>query len=49
MRPHEHEEDEHDHGEFDPHVWMDPTLVAAWADEIAVVTPRRIHRHQRNS
>jgi len=34
---HEHEEDEHghDHGEFDPHVWMDPTLVAAWAEEIA--------------
>ena len=31
------EEDEHghDHGEFDPHVWMDPTLVAAWAEEIA--------------
>lgn len=43
---HEHDEDEeehdaeegghgHDHGEFDPHVWMDPTLVAAWTEEIA--------------
>ncbi|MDE0227418.1 MAG: metal ABC transporter substrate-binding protein, partial [Spirochaetaceae bacterium] len=38
-----HHEDEHDghahhdHGEFDPHVWMDPTLVARWADEIAEV------------
>ncbi len=34
---HGHEEDEHghDHGEFDPHVWMDPTLVAVWAEEIA--------------
>ena len=27
----------HDHGEFDPHVWMDPTLVAGWAVEIAEV------------
>ena len=37
----EHDEDEHGrghgHGEFDPHVWMDPTLVAGWADEIAEV------------
>ena len=37
----EHEEDDqhagHEHGEFDPHVWMDPTLVAGWADEIAEV------------
>ena len=39
----EHEMDEHDehaghhHGEFDPHVWMDPTLVAGWAVEIAEV------------
>ena len=36
-----HEGDEHDehaghhHGDFDPHVWMDPTLVAGWAVEIA--------------
>ncbi|MDE0449231.1 MAG: metal ABC transporter substrate-binding protein [Spirochaetaceae bacterium] len=41
---HDHDEDEddheghaHHHGEFDPHVWMDPTLVARWADEIAEV------------
>ena len=26
---------DHDHGEFDAHVWMDPTLVAAWTAEIA--------------
>ena len=32
---HGHEEDEHGHGEFDAHVWMDPTLVAAWTEEIA--------------
>ena len=33
----DHDEDEHghDHGDFDPHVWMDPTLVAVWAVEIA--------------
>ncbi len=35
----EHDEEEgghdHHHGEFDPHVWMDPTLVAAWTEEIA--------------
>ena len=35
----EHDDEEgahgHDHGEFDPHVWMDPTLVAVWAEEIA--------------
>ena len=42
----EHEEDEHDehegeghhhHGGLDPHVWMDPTLVAVWATEIMEV------------
>ena len=27
----------HAHGEFDPHMWMDPTLVAVWATEIAEV------------
>ncbi len=32
---HDHDEHGHDHGEFDPHVWMDPTLVTAWAEEIA--------------
>ena len=26
---------EHGHGEFDAHVWMDPTLVAGWTVEIA--------------
>ena len=34
---HGHDEHAHDHGEFDPHVWMDPTLVVAWAEEIAEV------------
>ena len=35
----EHDEDEHEHehahGDFDPHVWMDPTLIAAWTPAIA--------------
>lgn len=26
---------DHDHGDVDPHVWFDPTLVARWADTIA--------------
>ena len=30
-----HDEEDHHHGEFDAHVWMDPTLVARWTDEIA--------------
>lgn len=34
---HGHEEaaEEHHHGEFDAHVWMDPTLVTGWTVEIA--------------
>ncbi len=35
---HEHDEDaahdEHDHGAFDPHTWMSPINVMAWADTI---------------
>ena len=32
---HDEEDGGHDHGEFDAHMWMDPTLVAAWTTEIA--------------
>ena len=36
-----HDEEEqaraHHHGEFDAHVWMDPTMVAGWAAEVAEV------------
>ena len=41
-----HDEDHsgHGHGEFDAHVWMDPTLVAVWttaiAEALAEVDPR---------
>lgn len=37
---HEAEEDEHEHGEFDPHVWWYPLNVAVWADEIAAELAR---------
>ncbi|NNE10807.1 MAG: zinc ABC transporter substrate-binding protein [Ilumatobacter sp.] len=33
--PADHDDDEHDHGGVDPHVWQDPTIVAAVLDEIA--------------
>ncbi|WP_265522053.1 metal ABC transporter substrate-binding protein [Oerskovia flava] len=29
------DEDEHDHGALDPHFWLDPTRLAAVADEVA--------------
>ncbi len=32
---HADEETEHEHGEFDPHVWWNPLNVATWADEVA--------------
>ena len=35
----------HDHGEFDAHVWMDPTLVAAWTTEIAEALAEIDPRH----
>ena len=37
--PSDHDEEEHDHHdlEFDPHVWMDPTLVAGWTSRVAEV------------
>lgn len=30
-----HEHGEHHHGDHDPHVWFDPTLVARWTERIA--------------
>ena len=35
LRMDEGHDDGPGHGEFDAHVWMDPTLVAAWTTEIA--------------
>jgi hypothetical protein len=40
----EHDHEEHAHhedGELDPHVWLDPRLVAAWADTIGRVLGER--------
>ena len=34
---HDDEHEHHHHGDVDPHVWMDPTLVAVWAVEVAEV------------
>ncbi|MFY0546273.1 metal ABC transporter substrate-binding protein [Brevibacillus sp. H7] len=31
---HEEHADEHEHGEFDPHVWLDPTLLKAQAEKV---------------
>lgn len=30
----DHEEDDHDHGDFDPHTWLDPVLVLDTVEEI---------------
>ncbi|MCO5067119.1 MAG: metal ABC transporter substrate-binding protein [Kiritimatiellae bacterium] len=44
--PHEHEHDhEHAHGETDPHVWLDPTWVELWADNIAHALALRDPEH----
>ncbi|MCI4000361.1 zinc ABC transporter substrate-binding protein, partial [Klebsiella pneumoniae] len=32
---HDHEGHHHDHGEFDPHVWNDPVLMSAYAQNVA--------------
>lgn len=40
----DHDED-HDHGEHDPHVWTDPTLVARWTDVIADVLAELAPEH----
>jgi zinc transport system substrate-binding protein len=39
-------EHEHEHGEFDPHVWLDPTLLKAQAEKVktALVQKDQAHR-----
>lgn len=32
---HDHEGHHHDHGEYDPHVWNDPVLMSAYAQNVA--------------
>jgi ABC-type Zn uptake system ZnuABC Zn-binding protein ZnuA len=37
----EHAEDEHDHGDCDPHVWTDPANIVIWANNIAAALAER--------
>ena len=50
---HEHEEAGHDHGDVDPHFWLDPLLMAdladAVADQLAVVDPEGAKRYASNA
>jgi zinc transport system substrate-binding protein len=50
---HEHEEAGHDHGDVDPHFWLDPLLMAdladAVADQLAVVDPEGATRYASNA
>lgn len=38
--------DEHDHGQFDPHVWLDPTLLKAEADKIKAALVQKDKAHE---
>lgn len=46
-------EDKHDHGEFDPHAWLDPTVMIAWghatADALAAGHPAQAALYQRRA
>jgi zinc transport system substrate-binding protein len=50
---HEHEEAGHDHGDVDPHFWLDPLLMAdlgdAVADQLAAVDPEGAERYASNA
>jgi len=50
---HEHEEAGHDHGDLDPHFWLDPLLMAdlgdAVAEQLAVVDPEGATRYASNA
>lgn len=50
---HDAEEDDHDHGEFDPHVWQDPlrvkVMVENIADALAAADPDNASTYQDNA
>jgi zinc transport system substrate-binding protein len=50
---HEHEEAGHDHGDLDPHFWLDPLLMAdlgdAVAEQLAAVDPDGVERYTSNA
>ncbi|MET3291337.1 UNVERIFIED_CONTAM: zinc transport system substrate-binding protein [Brevibacillus sp. OAP136] len=37
--------EEHDHGEFDPHVWLDPTLLKAQAEKVKDALAKKDQAH----
>ncbi len=41
----DHTDHPHDHGETDPHVWLDPVWVQLWADNIAAALSERDPDH----
>ena len=51
---HDHDEhDDHDHGEFDPHAWLSPSVITAWADilatELASIDPQNAGTYRANA
>ncbi|OEH85385.1 hypothetical protein BHU72_04660 [Desulfuribacillus stibiiarsenatis] len=50
---HDHDHDAHDHGDFDPHVWLNPLLAIEQADKIAKtlahIDPANAEYYQTNS
>jgi zinc transport system substrate-binding protein len=43
---HEHEEDEHHHGDLDPHVWLDPVLAVELANNIKTSLSKIMPEHK---
>ncbi|MFJ5760550.1 metal ABC transporter solute-binding protein, Zn/Mn family [Neobacillus sp. NPDC093182] len=43
---HEHEEDEHHHGDLDPHVWLDPVLAVDVANNIKTSLSKIMPEHK---
>ncbi len=52
-KEHEHEHEGHDHGDFDPHLWLDPANAAAianaLAERLAIVEPGRAASFRANA
>jgi zinc transport system substrate-binding protein len=48
-----HGDDHHDHGDIDPHAWLDPTIAAVWLDIIAAglstIDPENAATYQANA
>lgn len=46
-------EDDHDHGDYDPHAWIDPAVTAVWvghiANQLADVDPANADSYQANA